>query len=255
MSQGSLNPKIRFLGQKMWPVARSQTHRHTDRRTQSDYWGHSFRVSGFFPSTYHQGSAQQTQAQSGYVKDIYLWTETHESIVSDVRWWHSPHFFWQLNVVTSSIKLSIGCISIYKPLVYITLYIPHTDQPVNSQTNKGSCRWLQCHLTRTHSSPHTGSTRLADSWMLFTAGLIPSVEDGEIEAVNKLSVKSIRHLDWGELWGRRAGVVSLECCHVWNYVSLGGWIYYWTDVLHSFGPQYVGHRAWRQNIWMSDVWI
>ena len=53
MSQGSLNPKIRFLGQKVWPVARAQTHR------QSDYWGHPFRDSGFFPSTYHQGSAQK----------------------------------------------------------------------------------------------------------------------------------------------------------------------------------------------------
>ena len=34
MSQGSFNPKIRFLGQKMCPVARSrtdgQTHRQTD---------------------------------------------------------------------------------------------------------------------------------------------------------------------------------------------------------------------------------
>ena len=33
MSQGSLNPKIRFLGQKVWPVARAQTHRQTDRVT------------------------------------------------------------------------------------------------------------------------------------------------------------------------------------------------------------------------------
>ena len=51
MSQGSLNP--RFLGQKVCPVACYQTHR------QNDYCGHPFRVSGFFPSTYHQGSAQQ----------------------------------------------------------------------------------------------------------------------------------------------------------------------------------------------------
>ena len=60
MSQGSFNPKIRFLDQKVCPVARPQTHRHTHRQTdtQSDYWGHPFRVSGFFPSTYHQGSAQ-----------------------------------------------------------------------------------------------------------------------------------------------------------------------------------------------------
>ena len=33
MSQWLLNPKIRFLGQKVWPVARSQTDRHTDRMT------------------------------------------------------------------------------------------------------------------------------------------------------------------------------------------------------------------------------
>ena len=37
ISQGSLNPKNRFLGQKVCPAARShkerQTHRHTDRVT------------------------------------------------------------------------------------------------------------------------------------------------------------------------------------------------------------------------------
>ena len=33
MSQGSLNPKIRFLGQKMCSVARLQTHRQTDTQT------------------------------------------------------------------------------------------------------------------------------------------------------------------------------------------------------------------------------
>ena len=53
MSQGSFNPKIRFLGQKVCPVARRQTHTH-----ESDYCGHPFRVSGVFPSTNHQGSAQ-----------------------------------------------------------------------------------------------------------------------------------------------------------------------------------------------------
>ena len=41
-----------FLGQKVCPVDCAQTLRHTD------YCGHPFRVSGFFPSTYHQGSAQ-----------------------------------------------------------------------------------------------------------------------------------------------------------------------------------------------------
>ena len=31
MSQGSLNPKIRFLGQKVWPVDRGRMDRQTDR--------------------------------------------------------------------------------------------------------------------------------------------------------------------------------------------------------------------------------
>ena len=33
MSQGSFNQKIRFLGQKMWPVGRARTDGHTDTRT------------------------------------------------------------------------------------------------------------------------------------------------------------------------------------------------------------------------------
>ena len=31
---------------------------YTRTHRQNDYCGHPFRVSGFFPSTYHQGSAQ-----------------------------------------------------------------------------------------------------------------------------------------------------------------------------------------------------
>ena len=58
MSKGSLNPKIRFLGQKECPVACLRTHKRTDRQTQSEYRGHPFRVSGIFPSTYNQGSVQ-----------------------------------------------------------------------------------------------------------------------------------------------------------------------------------------------------
>ena len=33
MSKGSFNPKIRFLGQKVYPVARVHTDRHTHRQT------------------------------------------------------------------------------------------------------------------------------------------------------------------------------------------------------------------------------
>ena len=54
LAQGSFNPKIRFLGQKVCSVA----HEHT----------HFFRVSGVFPSTYHQGSAQHI-------------TERHQSMI------------------------------------------------------------------------------------------------------------------------------------------------------------------------------
>ena len=46
MSQRSFNPKIKFLDQKVCPVARAQTHRRTDR--QSENRGHPFRVSGIF---------------------------------------------------------------------------------------------------------------------------------------------------------------------------------------------------------------
>ena len=47
MSQGSLNPKIRFLGQNVCTVACLRTNRQTDTHTrESDYCGYPFRVSG-----------------------------------------------------------------------------------------------------------------------------------------------------------------------------------------------------------------
>ena len=50
MSQGSLNPKIRFLGQKVNSAACVQIDRDTHTHThESDYCGHPFRVSGVFP--------------------------------------------------------------------------------------------------------------------------------------------------------------------------------------------------------------
>ena len=59
MSQRSLSPKIRFLRQKVCPVPHSHTDRHTERHT--DRVTTEGTLSGFqdfFPSTYHQGSAQ-----------------------------------------------------------------------------------------------------------------------------------------------------------------------------------------------------
>ena len=49
-----------------------RTHRQTDRH-ESEYIGHPFRVSGIFPSAYHQGSVQQTSAdQQTYYQKILL---------------------------------------------------------------------------------------------------------------------------------------------------------------------------------------
>ena len=41
-----IQPKKKFLDQKVCPVARIRTDRRTDTH-ESDYWGHPFRVSGF----------------------------------------------------------------------------------------------------------------------------------------------------------------------------------------------------------------
>ena len=68
MSQGSLNPNIRFLGQKMCAVARSRADRHTHRVTTE---GTLSGFQDFFPSTYHQGSAQKcydAKASGGFGK-------------------------------------------------------------------------------------------------------------------------------------------------------------------------------------------
>ena len=58
MSQGSFNPKIRCLGQKVCPVARPQTHTDTQTHTKVTTEGTLSGFQDFFPSTYHQGSAQ-----------------------------------------------------------------------------------------------------------------------------------------------------------------------------------------------------
>ena len=47
-----------FLGQNMCLVSRVQTDTH-----ESEYRGHHFRVSRFFPSTYHQGSVKKMLTQ------------------------------------------------------------------------------------------------------------------------------------------------------------------------------------------------
>ena len=63
MSQGSFNRKISFLGQEVCSVAREHTDRQTDRQTDTHTKVTTVcTLSGFqefFPSTYHQESAQK----------------------------------------------------------------------------------------------------------------------------------------------------------------------------------------------------
>ena len=79
MSQGPFNPKIRFLGQKVCHVACLQTD------TQSDYCGHPFRVSGCFPSTYHQGSAQKWHSGQKILTNWHLTSWKDSRIKNDHR--------------------------------------------------------------------------------------------------------------------------------------------------------------------------
>ena len=51
-------PRSNDVPYRLFTDGRTDGHTHTHR--QSDYCGHLFRVSGFFPSIYHQGLAQFT---------------------------------------------------------------------------------------------------------------------------------------------------------------------------------------------------
>ena len=56
---GLFNPKIRYLDQNVFSVAREHTDTQIDRHTHKrEYRGYHFRVSGISPLTYHQGSVQ-----------------------------------------------------------------------------------------------------------------------------------------------------------------------------------------------------
>ena len=91
MSQGSLNQKIRFLGQKVCSVARVHTDKH-----ESEYRGQPLRVSGFFPSTYyHQGSVQGlfTILFTYMRKGTNLWHYYHIQYL----WWFAAQLFVYLS--------------------------------------------------------------------------------------------------------------------------------------------------------------
>ena len=74
MSQGSFSPKIRFLGQKVCSVARSQTDRQTDTKVNTEDTLSGFQDFSNFPSTYHQGAVQQESLNHSRTRYICLVT-------------------------------------------------------------------------------------------------------------------------------------------------------------------------------------
>ena len=58
------------------PVTHTHTHTRTHTQThthESDYCGQPFRVSGVFPSTYHQGSAKKKKKKKAHASlDFFL---------------------------------------------------------------------------------------------------------------------------------------------------------------------------------------
>jgi len=73
MSQESLNPKIRFLAQTLWSVARVQRHRQTDRQTRK--W---IQRTSRFPEFFLQPIIQVLQ---GSVQKYCILDQWHWSII------------------------------------------------------------------------------------------------------------------------------------------------------------------------------
>ena len=78
MSQGSFDQKIRFLDLMMCSVARGQTDRRTDGRTDTHE---------IFPSTYHQGAVQKKDILWVFVLPFPLNTgvKMHRIKIQDIR--------------------------------------------------------------------------------------------------------------------------------------------------------------------------
>ena len=68
-SQGSFNPKTRLLGQTKGVLCSLHTDTQTDTY-KSEYGGHPFRVSGIFPSMYHQELVQNVRIMYKYYIEI-----------------------------------------------------------------------------------------------------------------------------------------------------------------------------------------
>ena len=116
----STQPKIRFLAQKLWSVARvqrhrqtdTQTHRQTDRQTHTKVTtvgrGHPFRVSGVFPSTIIKDRPNIEKKR--YRNSLYR-SQKHETKHLNLLFypmWSSRRFFgYHVSNVSASVHLSL----------------------------------------------------------------------------------------------------------------------------------------------------
>ena len=111
MSQGSLDPKIRFLDQKVCSVARKQTHTYTHTH-EREYRGHPVRVSGIFPSFLQPTIKDRSNNTSILVP--HLRSERG----------HGPrnNYYLLLQMITSRFELTFGfCLSyVFIPMRFLT---------------------------------------------------------------------------------------------------------------------------------------
>ena len=111
---------------------------HTDTRThrQSDYCGHPFRVSGFYPSTYHQGSAQKTWSNRTtlVIPGTYHDLVTFYIYITDQVGHHCEHDIWCLWRHQTMIFF-IAARRTNLTDIYITLSVSHTPAQPHTSTH------------------------------------------------------------------------------------------------------------------------
>ena len=90
MSKGSLNPYIRFLGQKVTcrPFTYRQPHTHWETHIQSDYWGHPFRVQPIIKDwpNKHNAELNPSTKDKGAI---------FSKIMPKIDFYYSHHFNWE----------------------------------------------------------------------------------------------------------------------------------------------------------------
>ena len=121
MSQGSFIPKVRFLGQKMWPVPRG----YTDGQTEWLLWAPFQGFMIFFPSIYYQGSAQYPIVASTAVVPFSNVCKAMQLESPCARLWFLR--CWQLFSVNSQVLAELQCqLHTEKKVKYARKTISHT---------------------------------------------------------------------------------------------------------------------------------